>query len=85
MNVKELKESLKDLPDDMEVIMQNDSEANGFSPLASADPECVYVPESTWDGYVYSANWSSYDAGMEEEEWQDLLSQPRVLCLAPVN
>lgn len=34
MTVKELKEILKDLPDNMEVILSRDEEGNAFHPLA---------------------------------------------------
>ena len=37
-----------------EVVLQKDSEGNGYSPLAGADPEAVYIPDSTWSGDVYS-------------------------------
>ena len=50
MNIKELKEVLKDLPDDMEVILQKDSEGNGYSPAAGADPNAVYIKECEWCG-----------------------------------
>ena len=32
MNIKELKELIKDLPNDMEIIIQKDSEWNGYHP-----------------------------------------------------
>jgi hypothetical protein len=85
MNVKELKEAIADLPDEMEVILQKDSEGNGYSPLSDADANAVYVPDSTWSGDVYSMDWTAEDACMEEEEWNDMKSQPRSLILCPVN
>lgn len=85
MTVKELKEIIESLPDDMAVIVQKDSEGNGYSPLYAADPNAVYVPESTWAGEVYSTNWSAEDAAMDEEEWAELCAEPRVLVLAPTN
>ena len=53
MKVKELKELLKDIPDDYEVIMSSDGEGNEYSPLAGAD-EAMYEASTTWCGYVYS-------------------------------
>jgi len=85
MNVKELKESIKDLPDDMEVILQKDAEGNGYSPLWGADPDAVYIPETTWYGNVYSMDWSADDAYMEEKEWEELKKKPRALILHPIN
>ena len=85
MNVKDLKEAISDLPDDMEVILQEDSEGNGYSPLAEADCDAVYVPITTWYGDVYSLQWSADDAAMDDEEWEILKLKPRVLVLTPVN
>lgn len=85
MTVKELKAELKNLPDDMEVILQKDSEGNGYSPLAGADAEAVYVPDSTWSGDVYSMDWSADDACMTDEEWKDIQAKPRALILYPTN
>jgi len=85
MNVKELKEAINDLPDDMEVILQKDAEGNGYSPLWGADPDAVYVPETTWYGDVYDMKWCADDACMEEEEWEEIKKKPRALILHPVN
>lgn len=85
MNIKELKDAIKDLPDDMEVILQKEAEGNGYSPLYDVDPYCVYIPESTWSGYVYSIYWTADDAIMSEEEWDQLKKEPRSLVLYPVN
>jgi hypothetical protein len=85
MTVKELKEAIANLPDEMEVVLQKDSEGNGCSPLAGADPDAVYIPDSTWSGDVYSMDWSADDACMSEEEWEEIKSKPRTLILHPVN
>ena len=85
MTVKELKVELQNLPDDMEVILQKDSEGNGYSPLAGADAEAVYVPDSTWSGDVYSIDWSADDACMTDEEWKEIQAKPRALILHPTN
>ncbi len=53
MTVKELREALVDLPDDMPVIMQKDGEGNGYSPLYCADGDNnSYLAETTWMGEV---------------------------------
>lgn len=85
MKVCELKEAIKNLPDNMEVILQKDSEGNGYSPLAGADPSCIYVPETTYNGYVYSEKWTAEDCDLEEEKWSDILNKQRALVLFPVN
>jgi hypothetical protein len=85
MTVKELKEAIANLPDEMEVVLQKDSEGNGYSPLAGADPDAVYIAETTWYGDVYSMDWTADDACMSDEEWEEIKSKPRTLILAPVN
>lgn len=85
MKVSKLKEIIKDLPDDMEVILQKDSEGNGYSPLAGVDEECVYIASSTWNGEVLDTKWTAEDADMEESEWEEMKSRPRALVLYPVN
>jgi hypothetical protein len=85
MTVKELKEAITLLPDDMIVIIQKDSEGNDYSPLSDADADCVYIAETTWYGEVYPTSWSAEDADMEDEEWEEIKLKPRVLVLAPVN
>lgn len=85
MKVAELKKALESLPDDMEVIMQKDSEGNGFSPLSGADPDGIYVAESTWSGDVYDADWTASECCMDEDEWAELQALPRALILFPVN
>ena len=85
MNIKELKELIRELPDDMEVILQKDAEGNGFSPLADLDSDCIYIPDSTWSGVVYSKGIPASEMYMEEEEWENLKKQPSVCVLCPVN
>jgi len=75
MTIKDLKEQIKDLPNDMTIIIQKDAEGNGYSPLAGTDPEAVYIPHTTWYGKVYSTNWTASDSLMNEEEWKELLKK----------
>ena len=85
MTVKELKEAIANLPDEMVVVLQKDSEGNGYSPLSDVDPDAVYIPKTTWSGDTYSMDWSADDADMTDEEWEELNSKPRALILCPVN
>ena len=86
MNVGELRKILACLPDNMEIILQKDSEGNGYSPLHCADRDAIYVPETTWYGNVYSLEWSHVDVDMEPEDWKKLKeNNPEALILAPVN
>lgn len=85
MTVKELKEAIANLPDEMEVVLQKDAEGNGYSPLEDVDPNAVYIPNSTWSGDVYSMGWTAGDACVTEGEWEEIKAKPRTLILAPVN
>jgi hypothetical protein len=82
MNVKQLKELIMDLPDNMEVIIQRDPEGNSYSPLDDADPHCIYLQRLN---EVYSTLWDHNAAMMEKEEWNEFLQQPKTLVLSPVN
>lgn len=90
MNVRELREVLAKLPDDMQVILQKDAEGNGYSPLCGGD-EGMYQAESTWSGDVYitpeqlaeklaepNSRWDAEDDAPPEDSI-------RVLVLWPVN
>lgn len=87
MTVAELIEALKDMPPAAEVILQKDAEGNGYSPLAGADANVIYKPETTWSGEVVSTEWSAHDACYDsEEEWERFkASNPRCCVLHPIN
>lgn len=85
MKVRELIELLSGMDMEAEVIMQKDSEGNGYSPLAGADHDAVYISEESWYGTVYATEWSAADACMDEDEWEEILSKPRCVVLYPVN
>lgn len=86
MNIKELKEAIKELPDDMEVILEKDSEGNGFSPLAEIDTDIIYLANSSYSGEVRDTRWSTEDSGYEsEEEWEEMKRKPRCCLLSPIN
>ncbi len=85
MKVKQLIEILSAFDPESKVILQKDGEGNGYSPLAGADNNAVYIPRTTWWGEVYHTTWDAYDAGMTEEEWSEILQRPRCVVLFPVN
>lgn len=74
MTVKELREALENLPDDLPVVMSKDSEGNAYSPLSSYADDVEYVAETTWYGELYSK---------DEDERPD--NGVDVLCLWPTN
>jgi hypothetical protein len=85
MKVRELMDSLAELDENAEVILQKDAEGNGYSPLYAVDGDAVYLSNSTWSGDVYSTNWTADDADMDDEEWDEILKNPRCVVLAPIN
>lgn len=78
MKVKELIEQLDELDPEAEVILQKDSEGNGYSPCVGAE-SCIYIPESTWDGQVYNKE------DLDKDEEADTSKQVAAVVLWPVN
>tara|TARA_R110000851_G_scaffold173052_1_gene319366 strand:+ start:1313 stop:1570 length:258 start_codon:yes stop_codon:yes gene_type:complete len=85
MKVTDLIAKLQKMDPDLEVIMQKDSEGNGYSPLSGIDANGIYIAESTYSGDVYDASWSAGDACMDDEEWAEILARPRTAIMFPVN
>ena len=86
MKVGDLIKQLQNLPEDMDIILQKDSEGNGYSPLEGLDSDAIYIPETTWSGEVYTTNWDAEDANMEEKEWEELKKNNKKCCvLYPIN
>ena len=85
MKVKDLIRELQLMDPEMELIVQKDAEGNGYSPLAGADPNGIYIAETTWYGEVYDATWTAEDADMDEDLWEAMLKKPRCVVLYPVN
>jgi hypothetical protein len=58
MRVKQLKELLSDMPDDALVVLSQDSEGNGFSPVGSYNKSMNYIPgRCPWQrGQAYQAD-----------------------------
>jgi hypothetical protein len=52
MTVKQLKEVLAGLPDDMLIVISKDAEGNDYSPLSNLTTG-EYTPDSTWRGEFY--------------------------------
>lgn len=83
MNIKELKELLADIPDDREVLIQKDSEGNGYEFLRGVDENAVHAPDQSYFGEVFDPSWTADEAGMDEEEWEEVKKNPRVVVLFP--
>jgi hypothetical protein len=82
MTVGQLRAQLASLPSDMPVVMQLDSEGNGYKYVTGADPDNVSV-----DGKrdVYNANWTAVEADMDEDEWAALREGQKILVILPFN
>jgi hypothetical protein len=86
MTVFELIEQLQKLDPTSQVILQKDSEGNGYSPLSGVDGDAIYVPENTWSGEVYGTEYTADDHGMDSADWTELLLKtPKCVVLFPVN
>jgi hypothetical protein len=85
MKSHELAKILLENPD-CELLMQKDSEGNGYSPLSGVEMDVVYVPENTWSGEVFSKGDTAQDHCMEEDEWEDLKkTNSGYAVLFPIN
>lgn len=79
MTVKELKEAIANLPDDMMLVLQVDPEGNGYGPVERIDTDGIM----TDDGECFDATWTAEEAGMEEDEWEEFCKRPRVGVFFP--
>lgn len=75
MNVKKLRKALKKYPSDMEVILQKDSEGNGYSPLGGGEG-AMYQAETEWSGEAI------HEDDYDPDDYPDAV---KVFVLWPVN
>jgi len=86
MKVAELIQELQKLDQTKIVILQKDTEGNGFSPLEAVDEYSVYDADSNWEGEVYSTDWTADEAAMDEDEWEAFKKEtPGCVVLFPVD
>lgn len=83
MNVRELKDALDNLPDDMIVVLAKDAEGNGFSPLWSASTDHTYWASSPYSGEAAPTKPDDVD----EDDWDYYWEEGGVPCLLldPIN
>jgi len=55
MTIKELKEILAEIPEEMLVVVARDSEGNGFSPCLGVS-KGIYMSYSSWSGQALPEN-----------------------------
>ncbi len=85
MTLSEFRDLTKDLPGEMEMVMQQADESSECSPLHSIDVDTVYQPITDWYGTAFGTLFNAEGYGVSEEEWEAILSQPRALLLIPKN
>lgn len=78
MKVKELIVQLSDCDPESEVVLQIDSEGNGYQECCGADKNCVYSHDD-----VFSLDWSLEESGMSKEEYDRMFTKPRIVVLYP--
>jgi hypothetical protein len=79
MNIKQLKEYIKDLPDDMKVVLQGDSEGNYFNNAFDLDSNCVFDEHNNF----YSLDWTADLACKSKSEWNEIKKLPKTLVISP--
>ena len=85
MKSHELAKLLLENPD-VELIMQGDSEGNGYSPLAGIDFEVIYIGETSYSGEIYNTSWTADEADATPDEWEELKkTHSGYAVLYPVN
>jgi hypothetical protein len=85
MKNRELIEMLKSFDPEAEVILQKDSEGNGYSPLSGVYDDGVYVSYNSYSGEVYPVSWTEEDIKVTKEEWEKIKEDNSCLVLFPIN
>ncbi len=84
MKAKELIAELMEYDPEAEIILQKDSEGNGYSPLVGST-DGWYVPTCTWAGDFYGACGTAEDNDQTDEEFAEMASKPKAVVLWPVS
>lgn len=86
MTIDELRKQLADLdiPGDTPVVLSQDAEGNGFSPLAEA-AVAMYAADTTWSGEHYMTEEDRQATGMPEEYDEAPDDAVRAVFLWPTN
>jgi len=79
MNVKELREILKNVDDDVEIVIAKDGEGNDFSPL-SGMATGEYQMITTWYGDFFGSEIIG-----DEDYGQPGPNTTKAICMWPVN
>jgi hypothetical protein len=83
MTVKELKQQLEYVPDDLIVVIQKDSEGNAYAPLMGCDDNVIYNPTSE---AVFDLSLPADEHCMTEQKWTyTKKTYPRCLVMYPTH
>lgn len=81
MNLGDFRKATKDFPDNMELVLQGDSEGNYYQDMRGVDNNCIWDEDCET---VLTTTWSAGDCCMEEEDWETLKEEKdRILVLFP--
>ena len=85
MYVKDLRELIKDLPANMEVVIQKEAGSKIATPLLDVD-KCYYEKNgSVFEGTAYPTHFDSVDAEQRNHfEWLKIKGKGKVLLLKPI-
>jgi hypothetical protein len=86
MKLRDLRAEINKMPidlDDCEIMLQRDSEGNGYEQARGFDPECVFTEEGgRRRGYeVYDTKREAWENGFEDDEWEKLKNDPTKRCI----
>lgn len=86
MNLKELRDLVNSMPvelDNCKIMLQRDSEGNGYESARGVDSECVFTEEDgRRGGYeIYDMKRDAWENGFEDDEWEKLKNDPSKRCI----
>jgi hypothetical protein len=79
MRVRDLIAQLSECDLDSEIILQIDSEGNGYKRCYGVDKNWVFYK----DNYIFLLNWSLEESGLSKEEYDKMFKKPRIVILYP--
>lgn len=68
----------------MKLLFKKDSEGNNYSPYECSG-EAVYIPESSYNGYILQLEELAEDVGFDVEEWEEKKKTHLAVILIPIN
>ncbi len=86
MKLKELREQINSMPielDECEIMLQRDSEGNGYELARGFDSDCVFTEEGgRRGGYeVYDTKREAWENDFEDDEWEKMKNDPSKRCI----